>query len=95
MIKTLPRYETFIWAFLVVVSCISWELASGFNFFSDTRLVACAVIVIAFVKTRFVLLDFMALKHAPIAARMFAEVWWIGNCVILTTLYWISPQPSA
>lgn len=95
MKQSLPRYETFVWAMLLIVSCLSWEIASGLNIFGDVRYVTSAVLVIAFIKTRFVLLDFMELEHAPLAARLFAELWWVGNCVILLALYWTSPQPTA
>ncbi len=91
MRDSLPRFETIVWLILLVVSCLSWELASSFNIFGDVRFVASAVLIIAFVKTRFVLLDFMDLKRAPIAARVFAELWWIGNCSILLGFYWTSP----
>lgn len=94
MKKVFPTYETFIWAFLVVVTCLSWKITDGFELFGDRRIVACAILIIAFIKTRFVLLDFMELRHAPTIGRLFGELWWAGNCILLLGLYWSSSQPS-
>ena len=94
MKKTFPQYETLIWFLLIFVTCLSWKITDGFEFFGDQRIVASAILIIAFVKTRFVLLDFMEMRHAPTIGRLFSELWWAGNCILLLGLYWSSPQPS-
>lgn len=86
----MPRYETGLWALLVIVTCLSWVMSGNVGLFENVKVAASATLILAFFKTRFVLLDFMELRHAPLAARVFAEAWWIGNCIILLALYWTS-----
>jgi Prokaryotic Cytochrome C oxidase subunit IV len=94
MKNVLPVYDTLVWVFLILVTCASWQITGGLELFGDRRIVASAILLIAFVKVRFVLLDFMDLKHAPLPARLFAEAWWAANSVLLLALYWMSPQPA-
>ena len=94
MKKSFPTHETFIWILLIAVTCLSWKITDGFEVFGDRRIVASAILIIAFVKTRFVLFDFMELKHAPTIGRLFGEFWWAGNCILLLALYWTSAQST-
>jgi hypothetical protein len=44
--------------------------------------------VLAFFKVRLIGLEFMELKTAPPALRVAFEVWVVGICALLLTLYW-------
>ncbi|WP_313802408.1 cytochrome C oxidase subunit IV family protein [Sphingobium sp.] len=77
---------TLIWLGLVVATCLSVELFKGLPGLNAPYVGGMAVTAIAFLKTRFILLDFMELRHAPRPMRLFAECWWIaiGAIVIAT-----------
>jgi hypothetical protein len=51
------------------------------------RAAGIVVIVIAFLKIRYVILDFMELRTAPLAIRVAAEAWCIVVCSTLVLLY--------
>jgi Prokaryotic Cytochrome C oxidase subunit IV len=78
---------TVVWFVLVAATAISWELGHGVGF-SDVRFASMAIIIVAFIKVRFVILDFMEIRHAPIWMRTVGEVWCIVICTTLVTLYW-------
>lgn len=90
-----PKRITLVWLFLMLLTCLSFEVVQGFGFFSGLRMATSAAIVIAFLKVRFILLDFMELKRAPLPARLFVEAWCVGTCLVLLGEYLIgSPGPS-
>jgi hypothetical protein len=60
---------------------MSEHTAAGANFG------ATAVITIAAVKARFVGLDFMELRGAPVLMRVAFEAWVVTLCVALVCLY--------
>lgn len=74
-----------IWLGLVLATCLSWELFQGIGTLDGPKMGGMAAIAIAFAKTRYILLDFMELRHAPRAMRIFAECWCltIGGIVLL------------
>ncbi len=47
-----------------------------------------AMLVIALVKARFVFLDFMELRGAPLPLRLAFEAWAVLVCIALIALYW-------
>ena len=47
------------------------------------------LIVIAFVKVRWVMLDFMELRDAPLGLRLLGETWVIATGVLLIAHNWI------
>ena len=47
-----------------------------------------AILILSFVKIRFVFLDFMELRTAPWPLRMAFEAWAVSVCVTLIGLYW-------
>jgi hypothetical protein len=53
----------------------------------DPRAAGVAVIIIAFLKIRYVLLDFMELRSAPLGMRVAAEAWCVVVCSTLVFLY--------
>jgi len=53
----------------------------------DARHAGTAIIVIAFVKVRFVILDFMEIRHAPMPMRIVGEAWVLIVCTVLIGLF--------
>ena len=69
----------------MAATLISWGFGHGRRI--DTRTAGIAVIVIAFVKIRYVILDFMELRTAALGLRVAAEAWCIVVCTTLVLLY--------
>ena len=75
------------WLILVVATLITWYLgevgAAG-----TTAIVT--MLLIAFVKGRLVILDFMELREAPRLWRILLEGWMIVVSSLILLAYWIS-----
>jgi hypothetical protein len=78
---------TLVWFLLVAATAVSWEMGHGVGF-DDIRHASMAIIVIAFIKVRYVILDFMEIRHAPIWMRAVGVTWVVVVCSVLLTLYW-------
>jgi caa(3)-type oxidase subunit IV len=71
--SVLRERVTWVWLALVVLTCVTtWGLSKAL--FSPTVAVV-GTFLIAAVKVRYVILDFMELRYAPIPARVAAEAW--------------------
>ncbi|MDD3445490.1 MAG: cytochrome C oxidase subunit IV family protein [Zavarzinia sp.] len=79
---------TAIWLLLALVTIGSWVVGHGPGLV-DHRLAGVVALVIAMVKVRFVILDFMEIRHAPLWLRLAGEVWCAGLAIGLTTLFLI------
>src|SRR5271170_2055338 len=86
MIHLARNRVTFIWVVLVSATALSFAMGHGFGF-DDVRKASVAIIIVAFVKVRFVILDFMEIRHAPIPMRIVGEVWAVVVCTALVVLY--------
>ncbi len=75
------------WLVLLVATSITWYLgevgAAG-------TLAIVAMLAIAFVKGRLVILDFMELRDAPLMWRLLLEGWLILVSGLILLAYWIS-----
>jgi hypothetical protein len=78
---------TWIWLLLVVVTATSWWLGQDEMGLANLRYASLAIIVLAFIKVRFVILDFMEVRHAPLPMRVVGEAWIVIVCAVLVTLY--------
>ncbi len=78
---------TLVWFLLVAATAISWEMGHGVGF-KDLHHASTAIIVIAFIKVRYVILDFMEIRHAPIWMRAVGVAWVVVVCTVLVVLYW-------
>lgn len=67
------RRITVIMALLFLATLISWRLGND-GAAASTR-TAALIIVIAAVKIRFVMRDFMEIKHAPCPLKLFCDAW--------------------
>ncbi len=82
----IPRRITRVWLGLLAATAFSWAVGQGF-FHGDQRNAGVVILAIAFVKIRFVILDFMELRNAPLGMRLVAEAWVIGVGGTLIALY--------
>jgi hypothetical protein len=76
-----------IWLLLVVATVFSLSLFEESNSTHSSRYVGLAVIAIAFIKVRFIGLDFMELRRAPIPLRAAFEIWLLVIAGTLMTMY--------
>lgn len=65
---------------------MSWCLGHGF-LIRGLREAGIAILVIAFVKIRYVILDFMEIRGAPLPMRIGAEIWVVVVSTALVLLY--------
>ena len=77
-----------IWFLLIAATALSWEFGHGLGFGDRYHYATVAVIVIAFIKVRYVFLDFMELRTAPLPLRLMLEAWAIGVGGAIIFLYW-------
>jgi hypothetical protein len=77
-----------VWLILVGATIGSLTLVEAFRSPTMNRTVSTVVIAVAFIKVRFVGLDFMELRRAPFALRLVFELWLIVIGGTLIILYW-------
>jgi hypothetical protein len=80
-----------VWLLLIAATVLSWKLSHGFGL-SGPRSAGSAVIVVALVKVRFVILDFMEIRGAPLAMRVTGELWVALIGALLIGLYLAAPH---
>ena len=80
--SVLRERVTMVWFGLILLTCVTtWGLST--DLFSPPVAVV-GIFLIAAVKVRYVMLDFMELRHAPIPVRAVFEAWpFIVAAVIL------------
>lgn len=83
--------ETAIWLLLVLLTCVSWWLVEGAGAESIRHLppawITSAIFIMAFIKVRMVILDFMEIRHAPLLLRLLLEIWVVGVCSAVLAMY--------
>ncbi len=67
-----------VWAGLTLVTLMSWAISHSVGALSPSFGITMAVIVIAVIKARFVLRDFMEVGHASRWLRVLSDVWVVG-----------------
>ena len=77
------RY-TVVWAGLVGATLVSWAVGSEHG---TGSLIAVVVLGVAMVKVRFVGLDFMELRHAPLVLRAAFESYCMALWCVLAGMY--------
>ncbi len=73
-----------VWLLLVMVTLASWSLDAGFV----GRWTGLAVLLLAFIKARIVLFDFMDLARAPKTIQLLGNAWTAAACAVLAGIYW-------
>ena len=79
---------TYVWLALIIATALSWQFGHGMGFGDKYHYGTLAVLVITFIKVRFVYVDFMELGTAPPALRLLFHAWAVLICTILIVLYW-------
>ena len=87
MISLVFSRKTLIFFILAGATLLSWEMGHGAGF-GDIRYTSTSIIVLALIKIRYVVLEFMELRQAPFLVRMVAEAWVSVVCLTLVVLYW-------
>ncbi len=79
---------TGIWLLLLAITAVSGWLGSGRAVRDNGchRYVGAAIVALAFVKIRFVILDFMEIRHAPFPMRLVCEAWVIIVCATIVCI---------
>lgn len=90
MSEILKLRVTWLWGLLILATIVSWEFGHGLGFGENLRLSTTAVLMIAFIKARVVILDFMEIRHAPPGLRLLLEAWVVIVAATLLALYWQS-----
>jgi hypothetical protein len=90
MQELLRSRVTWVWFGLVAATALSWGMGHGVGL-HDPRHAGVAILIVTFLKVRFVILDFMEVRHAPRFMRVIAEVWVIAVCTVLVVLFWSMP----
>jgi len=75
------------WLVLIIATALTWYL--GEVGAAGTAAIV-AMLVIAFVKGRLVILDFMELRSAPLMWRLLLEGWLILVSGLILLAYWMS-----
>jgi caa(3)-type oxidase subunit IV len=87
--SVLRERVTMVWLVLVVLTCATtWGLSK--DLFSPVVAVV-GNFVIAAVKVRYVMLDFMELRHAPIPVRIAFEAWPFVVASIILGFWFATP----
>ena len=87
MINTLKNPAHRAWLILMIATCITWTL--GEVGAAGTWAIV-AMLAIAFVKGRLVILDFIELRAAPTMWRVLLEGWLILVSSLILLAYWMS-----
>lgn len=85
--QLLRSWTTGVWAFLVLATVVSWALGTDHGFVHSAREASLIVLVVAFVKVRFVGLYFMELKDAPLPLRVLIEAYCLAVCCLTLGFY--------
>ncbi|MFN4340512.1 MAG: cytochrome C oxidase subunit IV family protein [Azonexus sp.] len=75
------------WLVLMAATVITWYLGEAG---AAGTVSIVAMLLIAFIKGRLVILDFMELREAPRMWRLLLEGWLIGVSGLILLAYWIS-----
>jgi len=88
MLALLRREITCVWLVLILATALSWQFGHGFGFGDRYTYATVAIVIIAFIKVRFVFLDFMELRHAPLPLRLAFESWALVLGSTIIVCYW-------
>ena len=83
-LSLLRARSTFVWLALVAVTIVSWAVGADHGVGSG---VAVVVLALALIKVRFVGLDFMELRNAPLLLRGAFEAYCIILWMVLAGMY--------
>jgi heme/copper-type cytochrome/quinol oxidase subunit 4 len=86
--QLLPLFRTratLVWAALIAATLISWTIGTSDGL--HARLATTVILLVAFVKVRFIGMYFMELRDAPIQLRGIFEAYCLVVAAVLITIY--------
>jgi hypothetical protein len=83
-LSLLRARSTLVWLALVIVTIVSWAVGADHQVGSG---IAVVVLALALIKVRFVGLDFMELRNAPLILRGIFEAYCIILWMVLAGMY--------
>jgi heme/copper-type cytochrome/quinol oxidase subunit 4 len=87
--SVLRERVTMVWLGLLVLTCVTtWVLSK--DLFSPAVAVV-GIFLIAALKVRYVMLDFMELRHAPLPVRVAFEAWPAVVAVMILGFWFATP----
>lgn len=83
---------TAVWLLLVFATGLSWWFGTDHGGHADQHPLrtTAGLLLIAFIKVRFVILHFMEVRTAPLLIRLIGETWVIAVCAAILGVYVIS-----
>lgn len=86
MLELLGTSVTPFWLLLMAATGLSlWTSAQ--HGVEDQTVATVIVMIVAFVKTRFVGMRFTELRHAPFPLRTLFHIWYTGSCAAVLAVY--------
>lgn len=79
-----------VWFILIAATLVTWYLGSDHGIHNH-HTATVAILLVAFIKVRFVGLYFMELQDAPLTLRVIFEVFCAMVCAIMIGVYMIGP----
>lgn len=79
------RLDVSIWLSLIFFTLLSVLLGHNFGLLSST-VINGSILVIAFIKTRFIIMYFMEVKRAHLLLRIIFDAWVVVVCTVLIYL---------
>lgn len=92
MNELMRRGATRVWLLLMAATIVTTWVLTKDTF--TARVATSAIVLIAAIKVRLVLLHFMELRHAPLPLRIVFEGWVLAVAGALITLYLQTPGVS-
>lgn len=80
-----PRRATLLWAALIVATLLTWWVGEGG---AAGPVIVALLAAISIIKGSIVILDFMALRHAPLMWRLITLGWITLVWVLIGLAYW-------
>ena len=77
---------TVVWVILILATLTSWWLGTDHGF-SNEDLVGSLILLVAFIKVRFVGLYFMEHRHSPVPLRIVFEGWCLVVCSVVIGMF--------
>lgn len=84
---------TVVWLLLIGATLLSWGMGHGLGF-SDPRNAGMVIFLVAFIKVRYVFLEFMEVRQGPLVLRIFVEGWVTLVCAGVLAMYWTGADPA-
>lgn len=93
IVPLLRTRTSIVWLALILATLLTWSLGGSHHtpgMGGGSSLAGISIILIAFIKIRFIGMYFMELRHAPLALRGVFEVYCAVTCGVLIVLFGMS-----